>query len=113
MEDGELLVQMNGLRPTLVSSVTLSDTLLVEPLYYLCMLTRLNHLFTQKKNSTGLSIPMAPSKPLYYHSVQCSSQHLSLVECGFMRHTDLTKTYPNAVIKCQERKYFDSMYFPL
>ena len=32
MDDGELLVQMNGLRPTLVLSVTLSD--MTIPLVY-------------------------------------------------------------------------------
>ena len=50
MEDGELLVQMNGLRPTLVLSVTLSDIFpLVEPLY-MCVLLRLNNFSNRKLN---------------------------------------------------------------
>jgi hypothetical protein len=48
------------------------------------------------------STPMAPSKPLYYYSVKCSSQDLSLLECGFTEYTDYTKVYPRAIVKCQE-----------
>ncbi|CAI8023573.1 Neurotrypsin [Geodia barretti] len=57
--------------------------------------------------STNLSIPTAPSKPLYYHSVKCSRRDLSLEECGFTRYTDLTKTYPHTVVKCRESQCKD------
>jgi deleted-in-malignant-brain-tumors protein 1 len=57
--------------------------------------------------STNLSIPTAPSKPLYYHSVKCSRRDLSLEECGFTKYTDLTKTYPHTVVKCQESQCKD------
>ena len=52
--------------------------------------------------SATLKLPPALSKPLYYHSIKCSNQDMSLSECAFTRNTDLIKNYPQAVVKCQQ-----------
>ena len=50
------------------------------------------------------STPGAPSKPLYYHDVQCSERDMTLLDCGFTVYTDLTMTRSHAVVKCKQRK---------
>ena len=51
-------------------------------------------------------IPMAPSKPLHYHSIRCSLRDLTLLECGFTRSSpyDYVEIDKHAVVKCQERE---------
>ena len=53
-----------------------------------------------------ISIPTAPSKPLYLHDIQCSEGNLALLKCGFTKHSayDAVTIDKHAVVKCQKRK---------
>ena len=55
----------------------------------------------------NISIPTAPSKPLYIHDVRCSEGNLALVDCGFTKSSDYDAVTidKHAVVKCQERKF--------
>ncbi|CAI8023564.1 Scavenger receptor cysteine-rich domain superfamily protein, partial [Geodia barretti] len=53
------------------------------------------------------SIPMAPSRPQYFHSVKCSNQTLSLVECGFTRNTLSTDNHSQVTVKCKRPRCKD------
>ena len=48
---------------------------------------------SSKDERADQSTAGAPSKPLYYHDVQCSERDLTLIDCGFTVYTDLTMTH--------------------
>ena len=54
------------------------------------------------------AIPMAPSKPLYLHDIQCSEGNLALLECRFTKSSnyEAVTNDKHAVVKCQERKWY-------
>jgi deleted-in-malignant-brain-tumors protein 1 len=50
------------------------------------------------------STPVAPSKPLHYHSIRCTRRDLTLLDCGFKKSSpyDYAEIERRAIVKCKE-----------